>query len=193
MFCVLCIGGCSHVIAQRELPQKTHAKITSNILFTYDKQKVSTWNAETDTAVKLADSVSKFYSVKELLNKLRIGQNSLKMELQGYDWIGVDGQVEEREESVYGDGKPMFKDEKTWAGIFEFTDGINQVYLAINEYSKAYFQKKKTGQFIDLFCVTNTADIAKIDKYSNFYRLTLNCWPISQETDTKYLNNPDKK
>ncbi len=177
----------------QELPSKTNAKVTSNILFTYDKNEVTDWNAENDTVVMDANIIKKFYDVNELLSKVRNAPNSLRLELQEQNWIGVDGQVTERVETVYGDGKPRFKDEKTWAGIFEFSDGINEVYLIVNEYSKAYFLKKKTGKFIDLFCVTNTAEIASNNSYLNSKRLTLNCWPVSQETNIPALENPDKK
>ena len=122
----------------QELPSKTNAKVTSNILFTYDKNEITDWNAENDTVIMDANIIKKFYDVNELLSKVRNAPNSLRLELQEQNWIGVDGQVTERVETVYGDGKPTFKDEKTWAGIFEFSDGINE-YLKVNEYEKYVF------------------------------------------------------
>lgn len=196
LFCAAAVlTGCTFTIPAKKKPLSlnTSPKATSNVLFTYDKTQVKDFDPATDSITLSVDILNENpgYSVKDLMEKLRIGPNSLKLELPSSGFFVVDGQVEERLETSF-DTNPVYQGQKLWAGVFKYTDRFdNEIWLAVNEYSKEYFLKKKTGSFIDLACVF--PKFTKTEDYLSSYRLTLNCFPISQEESTIVLDNPDKK
>lgn len=196
LFCAATVlTGCTFTIPAKKKPLSlnTSPKVTSNVLFTYDKTQVKDFDPATDSMTLSVDILTKNpgYAVKDLMEKLRIGPNSLKLELPSSGFFVVDGQVEERLETSF-DTNPIYQGQKLWAGVFKYTDRFdNEIWLTVNEYSKEYFLKKKTGSFIDLACVF--PKFINTNQYIPSYRLTLNCFPISQEESTIVLDNPDKK
>lgn len=175
---------------KRELPLNTTPKITSNIVFTYDKTQEKDFDPETDSITLSVDIIDKNlnYSVSDLMVRLQNTPNSLKLELPTNKWFTVEGKVEERIESTFAD-VPTYKGQKIWAGVFKYSDGLNEIWLAINEYQKPYFLNKKTGTIIDLACTL--PDFTQTNRYVQAYRLTMECVPLPQSGII--LENPDKK
>ncbi len=193
---VLVLGvlvGCSTFtlpFQKTELPLNTSAKITSNIVFTYDKNQEKDFDPETDSITLYIDTIDKElnYSVSDLMTRLRNTPNSLKLELPTKNWFTVEGRVEERIESSFS-GYPQYKGQKLWAGVFKYSDGLNEIWLVVNEYNKDYFLNKKTGTIIDLAC--SLPDLIQTNRYTQAHQLTLKCVPLPQ--GGIILENPNKK